>query len=394
MSSRRVSAPNDSLARDARLWLVQVGALLTIALAFGEACGNGGGAQAQGFGPIPVRVISLTEKPIREFDEYLASLSSRRSITLYPQVTGYIQRIHRKPGDAVKKGAILVEIDPGQQEATLRSLQHSLQTRKANLTYAIQNDESSRALVHAGLLSQLDYEQRRSQRLSAEADVRAAEAQVQSQEELLKFYRISAPSDGIVGDVPVKIGDLVTPQTRITSVDQDQRIEAYINIPITKANDVVASTRIALLGENDAQLCEETPSFIAPQVNADTQSVLVKINCLNEGALRTEQVLKARVTWSVHPGLLVPVAAATRQVGQYFVFVAERGPQGVVARQKPIVVGSIQENQYVVPSGLTQGMEVVVSNIQKLRDGAPVSIAPQNGPGADASSPDPKSTFR
>ncbi|HEY8038561.1 MAG TPA: efflux RND transporter periplasmic adaptor subunit, partial [Polyangiaceae bacterium] len=195
---------------------------LTTALAFAVLVSSAGcrssDAKPQGFGALPARVSRLEAKTLTDFDEYLASLTSRRSITLYPQVNGLVRAIHVKPGDAVKTGALLVEIDPGSQGATLRALQATLQTKKANLAYAIQNDESSRELVKAGLLGQLDYEQRHSQRLSAEADVRAAEAQMQAQSDLLRFYNISAPSDGVVGDVPVKIGDYVSPQTRLTSV--------------------------------------------------------------------------------------------------------------------------------------------------------------------------------
>src|SRR5947209_6028328 len=83
----------------------------------------------------------------------------------------------------------------------------------AKLTDAIQNDGSSRDLVKAGVRGQLDYEQRHSQRLAAETDVKAAEAQVQAQGDLLRFYNITAPGDGVVGDVPVKIGDYVSQQT-------------------------------------------------------------------------------------------------------------------------------------------------------------------------------------
>src|SRR5437763_15882 len=82
--------------------------------------------------------------------------------------------------------------------------------------------------AEAGLLSDLEYQQRRSLRAVAEADVKAGEAQVQAQADLLRYYRIAAPSDGTLGDVPVKIGDYVTPQTRLTSVDQDNLVEAYV----------------------------------------------------------------------------------------------------------------------------------------------------------------------
>src|SRR5262249_24939009 len=124
------------------------------------ACQGKPEAGKAAFGALPARVGRLQEKTITEYDEYLASLTSRRSITLYPQVSGYVRAIGVKPGDAVKAGALLVAIDPGQHQATLRSLQASLDTKRANLAYATQNDQSSKELVQAGLLGRLDYEQR------------------------------------------------------------------------------------------------------------------------------------------------------------------------------------------------------------------------------------------
>jgi multidrug efflux pump subunit AcrA (membrane-fusion protein) len=82
--------------------------------------------------------------------------------------------------------------------------------------------------------------------------------------------------------------------------------------------------------------------------------------------------LKARAIWARHPGVVIPTAAVTRQSGQYFAFVVERGPKGAVAHQHPIEVGPIQGNAFTVIKGLEPGTEVVVSNIQKVREGVPI----------------------
>jgi RND family efflux transporter MFP subunit len=352
---------------------------------------HGTEAQPQAAPPLPVNVVRLTEKPINDEDEYLASLTSRRSITLYAQVSGYIRKIPQKPGDRVRQGAPLIEIDPGQQASTLKSLAATLETRRATRDFAVHNDESSKNLVGEGLLSDLEYQQRHSQRAVAEADVRVAEAQLQAQSELLRYYRVAAPSDGTLGDVPVKIGDYVTPQTRLTSVDQDNLVEAYVYVPIHKAATIKAETKVALLGEDGQVICEENPSFVSPQVNVDTQTVLVKTICPNDGRLRTAQVLKARMIWSRHPGLTVPTVDVTRQAGQYFVFVVEAGPDGaLVARQKPITVGAIVGNDFVVTGGLAPGVEIVGSSIQKIHDGSPIArlpTEPQPGAGSPPANP-------
>jgi RND family efflux transporter MFP subunit len=353
--------------------------------------------KAAAFGAMPVSVVKLAEEPVADEDEYLASLTSRHSVTLYAQVTGVVQAIGAKPGANVKAGALLVQIDPAQQASTLRSLQAGLETKKANLTFAVENDESSKGLLKSGLLSELDYDQRHSQRVSAEADIKTTVAQIDAQSDLLRYYRITAPTDGIVGDVPVKVGDYVTPQTRLTSVDQDNLIEAYVYIPVGRVASIKPDTTILLVDDAGEVVCEEKPSFISPQVNVDTQTILVKAICPNEGALRAAQVMKARLVWAKYRSLTVPITATTRQAGQYFVYILTAGTgeaPGDVAHQVPIKVGVMKDNALIVKSGLSAGDLLITSGIQKLHDGAPVSRLPDappdpTGSSASARSPAP-----
>jgi RND family efflux transporter MFP subunit len=347
-------------------------------------------------GPMAVQMVALTPEAVVDQDEYLASLTSRHSITLYAQVSGVVMAVGAHPGDSVKSGATLVQINPAQQASTLRSLQAALATKQANLVYAVQNDESSRALEQDGLLSGLDYQQRHSQRVSAGADVDTAQAQRDAQADLLRYYRIAAPTDGVVGDIPVKVGDYVTPQTRLTSVDQDKLIEAYVYIPVARASSITAETRVALLGDDDAVLCEEKPSFVSPQVNVETQSILVKAICANTGTLRPAQVMRARLIWRRYQSLTLPTSAAARQTGQYFVYVARQsagdaGEAGLVAHQVPVQLGAIQKNAFIVKGGLAPGDLLVVSGIQKLHDGVPVTRlpAPATAPTTAAADPVP-----
>ena len=84
------------------------------------------------------------------------------------------------------------------------------------------------------------------------------------------------------------------------------------------------------------------------------------------------QYVRARLIWNNNPVLTVPVVAVNRLAGQYFVFTVEQGQQGTVARQKPVTLGNVIGNEYVVRGGLKDGERVIVSNIQKIGDGAPV----------------------
>jgi multidrug efflux pump subunit AcrA (membrane-fusion protein) len=88
--------------------------------------------------------------------------------------------------------------------------------------------------------------------------------------------------------------------------------------------------------------------------------------------LRVQQYVRSRIVWNNDPGLVVPLVAVNRIGGQYFVFVAEKGEQGDVARQRPVSLGEVVGEDYLVRSGLKPGERIIVSNLQKIADGSPV----------------------
>jgi RND family efflux transporter MFP subunit len=326
--------------------------------------------------PLEVHVVTVQSEEVIDYDDYQALLTSRHSISIHPQVSGTVKRIAAKPGAHVAAGDVLVEIDAGPQRAQYAQLQANVETRRANLAYATLDDRSARELAEAGAIPTMNYAQKHAQYLALDADVKSAEAELRGQAELLRFYRIVAPGDGVVGDVPVKVGDYVSPATELTSVDQDVHVEAYVYVPVAKAARIGPGTTVIIQGRDGKPDCHEAPSFVSKLVESDTQTVLVKSLCPNEGALRSDEIRRARVVWGTRQGLLVPVPAVTRQAGKAFVFTVESSTKGDVARQAPVEVGPVVGDRYVIEKGLAPGAVVAVSDVQKLRDGAPVKRAP------------------
>jgi RND family efflux transporter MFP subunit len=168
---------------------------------------------------------------------------------------------------------------------------------------------------------------------------------------------------------------MVTPQTQLTTVTDSGVLEANVAIPVERSHAISSTTTIEIVDDANQTIGTGTVSFVSPQVAADTQTVLVKADIDNaKGTLRADQVVRARVVWATRPGLAVPALAVTRTGGQAFVFVAESENQRVVARQRPVQLGDLIDNRYVVTSGLKPGERLITSNIQKVRNGAPVQI--------------------
>jgi RND family efflux transporter MFP subunit len=161
----------------------------------------------------------------------------------------------------------------------------------------------------------------------------------------------------------------------ITTIDQTDALEAHIQVPLDRSPDLRVGLPVQLLDSQGDILVTNPVSFVAARVDEATQTVLVK-SALRETpppSVRVQQFIRAKIVWSSKPGITVPVTAVIRVSGQHFAFVAEPGPQGgQVARQKPVEVGEMLGNDYVVRSGLKEGDHLIVSGIQKLGDGAPV----------------------
>lgn len=344
----------------------------------------GGGAGMQG---MPVQTVSVALAPVAQSSEYVATIKSRRSATLMPQVSGILTGIRVQSGDRVKAGQELMEIDPRQQQANVESLRATERQKKAVYDYHTVELDRQKKLFEAGVTSRdvLDQEQQAFD--NAKADYESAVEARKTQEQLLDYYLVRAPFDGIVGDVPVHVGDYVSPlaapATLLTTVDENKDLEAYIYVPTERAADVRMGLPVDLLDSNGKVLEKTRVDFISPEVESGLQGILVKAS-VHSGSdiLRTAQLIRARITWSTAPKAVVPVLAVTRQGGQTFIYLAENQGGKYFARQRPITVGDTVGNDYAVDSGLQNGDKVIVSGLQFLVDGAPVIPLPSPAPPA------------
>jgi RND family efflux transporter MFP subunit len=311
---------------------------------------------------------------VNDASEYVATLKSRDSAVIMPQVEGQITQIFVHSGDKVSAGAALMEIDPLKQQATVKSQESARAAQQAQLNWAKQQYERSQGLSSAGVVSKQDLDQAKATFEAAQAQMEALDAQVSEQQVQLHYYKVTALRTGIVGDIPVRVGDRVTTTTQLTTVDQPGTLEAYVYVPIERSSQLRMNLPVQVLDSNGKVLADTRVSFISPQVDNTTQTVLVKARIPNgNDALRQSQFIRARVVWGTHQSPEVPILAVSRLAGQYFAFVAE--PQsggGFLAKQRPLTVGETVGNNYEVRDGIKPGDKVIISGTQFLRDGAPV----------------------
>ncbi len=404
--------------------------------------------------PTQVSLANPKSAAVEDSSDYAANLDSRQAVTLQPRVDGQISAIYVKAGDRVATGQPILQIDAGQQRAQVQSRAAAAETAQADIAAAQADVTNARDTLKAlqaqrisdlanVQLNQADYkryqelssqgatsQQLLEQRLNAlqisqatlsqtEAQIRAqqssiakaqatvvrnqralqeAQANVAEGEAQLRYYTITAPFSGVVGNIPVKVGDFVDTSNQMLTVAQNQELEVEIEIPLERASDLRQGMAVQLLDEQSKALQTGRISFISPNVDPSSQSVQVKARFQNPGGeLRTEQFARARVIWATRPGVLVPITAVSRLGGENFVFVAtpykdskceaaapaapgaaQIEPEQTVAVQKPVQLGRIVDNDQEVVEGLSANERIVVSGILQLQNCAPIAAATQS----------------
>jgi len=322
---------------------------------------------------LPVNTQTVSLAPVPRVDEYVATVKSRRSASIQPQVDGSLTRILVKSGDHVRPGQVLMTIDPLKQQATVDQQRSTETQKKATFDYNQQEVERQRGLYQAGVTSKQNFDLAVQAFENSKADWESSTAARVTQQRQLGYYNLTAPFSGVVGDIPVHVGDYVSPQTLLTTVDENAELEAYIYIPTERAPDIRMSLPVQIVSSRGELLESTKVNFVSQQVDDAIQGILVKAPIhASLDKFRNAQLVKARVVWSTAPTPTVPVLAITRIGGQSFVYVAVQSESGAVVKQRAVTLGDTIGNDYAVTGGLMPGEKVVVSGTQFLIDGAPI----------------------
>lgn len=366
-------------------------------------------------GGVPVTSIVLESILVAQSNVYQSTLISRYSVSLQPQVAGQISDIYVKAGDRVQAGQLLMVVDKRKQEASLNSSKADAASAKASISQAknmLLNYQAQRRALESNLalnkkmfdrynalyakraVSQQDLDKYTDSYNKAKADLDAntiqieaqkaaiasaqsnyekAQFSIKEQETQLQYYKITAPYSGVVGDIPVKVGNYVSANTQLLSITQNDPLEVNISLPVDKVFDIKTGLPVEVLDNAGKVIGSTKISFVSPKVDTSTQTILVKAILNNpKEILKADQSVKTRVVFSKVSGILAPTGAVSHLGGQDFVFlVVKKGNQSFV-KQQSVKLGEIQGDKYVVLSGLKSGDEIVSMGIQKLMDGAPV----------------------
>ena len=307
-----------------------------------------------------------------------------------------------------------VEAEVASAEAGVEQSKADLREQQAELALAKTNLERAKFLVKEGAQSQQALDDRTKDINSAKAQadalkaalnssqkalsavkerVSSARAAIAGQQATLKqsesrvkvatnnldFNRITAPIDGVVGNIQPKVGDYVDVGEQITSITQDEVLELNVGVPLGQASKLELGLPVEIMDRQGKAIAKGNVSFISPRTDRSSQAILVKAAINNNGRLKDDSFARARIIWSEEPGLLIPTEAVSRIAGKSFVFVAtekkqEDGSTALVAEQRPVELGEIQGQSYQAISGVESGDRLITSGILNLADGTPINL--------------------
>jgi RND family efflux transporter MFP subunit len=351
-----------------------------------------------------VQVVQVEQKDVPIYGEWIGTLDGLTNADVRAQVTGYIMRQGYQEGAFVKKGQLLFEIDPRPFQAALDQAEGQLAQARAALANA--QAVQGRTELDVNRYTPLAKEQAASQQdldnavqnnMAAKATVATAQAQIKSAEAAvetarinLDFTRLVAPIDGIAGQAQLQVGALVNlssgPVTSVSTVDP---IKVYFTVGEpqylawrkrfpTESSRLAADKDLRLqliLADGSTYPYEGTFYFADRQVNEGTGAIRIAGLFRNpNNILRPGGYGKVRAVIRLRQGaLLVPQRAVSELQGGYQVAVVG-GDEKVSIRT--VTVGDRVGSQWIIAEGLNPGERVVAEGIQKVRPGAHVNPKP------------------
>jgi len=360
-----------------------VGVLLVLS----GACGNKSVSAAPG-APPTVQVVEVAQRDVPVYHEWIATLDGYVNAVIQPQVSGYLVQQNYREGALVHKNDVLFKIDPRPFQAILDQAKAQLAQAEAQLGKTQLDVQRDTPLAREKAIAQSQLDNDIQANLAAKATVQADKAAMEQAEINLEFTNVRSLVNGVAGIATGQVGNLVGPQTVLTTVSQLDPIKVYFvaseqqYLAFVQRNPTVASREKAErdlvldLVLSDGTTYPRKGKFFAADRHVDAQTGAIRLAGLfpnPDSVLRPGQYGRVRFISYIRPAaLLVPQKAVTELQGMYQIAVV--GSDGKVSI-RTVQVGERTGPMWIIEQGVKPGERVVVEGVQKVRDGMPVKIA-------------------
>ena len=352
----------------------------------GAIAGCGPGAGAKDAGPPPPPQVVVTQVAQRDqpiYREWIGTTLGDVNADIRPKVEGYLLRRVYQEGSYVHRGQLLFEIDPRQAEAQLQQAQANLEQARANLVKAEHDVERFEPLAAQKALSQQELDNARSARAASQATVGALQAAVAQAKLNVEWTRVTSPISGIAGLASEQVGDLVSPQTVLTTVSTVDPIRVDYQVSeqeyLQFRNDpAMRNAQLEMvLSDGSVWPHKGRIALSGREVDPKTGTITTVGLFPNPGnVLRPGQFAKVRAMIGLRrAALLVPQRAVNELQGIQQVAVV--GPDSIVTI-RTVKTGERVGSDWIIEQGLQPGDRVVTEGFARVKTG--MKVVPQTAP--------------
>lgn len=328
-----------------------------------------------------VTVAQVIVRPIQPTHEFSGHVEAVNTVKIRPRADGYIESVHFKPGERVKKGQLLFQIDSRPYRAEVARLDAQLQAAQAKYTLAKSNAERARKLIHTGAISRKQAESLASAAKSGRAQVASTKASLAAARLKLGFTQVRSPIAGRIGKARITPGNLVTSADILTTVVTvspvyvDFNVDEHTYLQLLQSgflatDDATVPIAMGLADDKDYPYHGRV-GFVANSLHSNTGTIELRATFSNQKGLLTPGVY-ARVrlpTGSPRPRVLIGPRAVGTDLSSKYVYVVGKNEK---VEHRKVTLGPLYHGLRIVRTGLERGDVIVVNGLQHVRPGVKV----------------------
>ena len=353
--------------------------LFAFCVALLSSCGNKG----NGTGQVPEYAVQELQKTTANLTTaYPATIKGKQDVEIRPQVSGFITKLCVDEGAPLRIGQVLFIVDPTQYEAAVRTAEAAVATAEAAVRTQQITVDNKRELNKKQIISDYDLSMAENTLAQSQAQLAQAKAQLITARQNLSFTQVKSPSDGVINDIPYRLGALVSPSiaTPMTTVSEIEEVYVYFSmtekelLAMTKTGgtikeeiEKIPSIRLQLIDGTEYS-CEGKVDAITGVIDQSTGSVSMRALFPNkEHILRSGGTANVLIPYTMENVITIPQSATVEIQDKKFVYVLQ--PDNTVKYTEITIFNLDNGKEYLVTSGLNSGDKIVIEGVQNLKDG-------------------------
>lgn len=356
--------------------------IAVVSLSVMTSCGGG---QQQQQAPAPeIATITIGASNSELQRAYPATIKGKADIDIRPQVTGFITKVHVDEGQKVRKGQMLFTLDQVQYNAAVEQAQAAVKVAETAVATAQLTANNKKSLYEKNIISEYEYKLAENALAQAEAQLAQANASLVNARKNLSYTVVTAPSDGVVGSIPNRVGALASPSMAqpLTTVSDNSQVYAYFSLNekdilnLTNNGALSLDEAIATMPAVNLRLADGTMygidgkvATVSGVIDQSTGSASVRALFDNPaGMLRSGSTGAVIFPYVENDVIIIPQKATYEIQDKKYVYLVNDSNK---TESKAIEVFEINDGQeYIVTTGLKAGDKIVIEGVgTTVKDG-------------------------